>query len=84
MTRYGLYGRTSRDFLTYGGRVLVHSSPLGDVWARAELEFLFPSATVREVPGDFPATQCLPIEHHPALAGTTFPLDRREFVHRGA
>ena len=79
--RYGLYGQRCRDFLTYGGRVLVHSSELGDDRARAELAFLFPSATVREVPADFPAGQCLPIQHHPALAGTTFPLNRREFVH---
>lgn len=83
MRRYGLYGPTTRDFLTYGGRVLVHSSPLGDDRARAELAFLFPASTVREVPPSVPAPQCLPVELHPALAGTSFPLDRREFVHSG-
>lgn len=69
---WGLWGRTSRDFLTYGGRVLVHDS-------RAELEWLFPGAPVREVPSSIPADQCLPVEHHPDLASTAFPLDRRNF-----
>ncbi len=72
MTLYGLYGRISRDFLTYGGRVLVHPS-------QAELEWLFPGAVVREVPPSFPADQCLPVAQHPDLASTTFPLDRSDF-----
>lgn len=70
--RYALYGRCSRDFLTFGGRVLVHDD-------RAEMEFLFPGCPVRELPADIPADQTLPIEHHPDLAATTFPLDRNEF-----
>lgn len=81
--RYGLYGPASRDFLTSGGLILVHSSELGDDRARAELAFLFPSATVREVPPSIPAAQCLPVQLHPALAGTSFPLRREEFVHSG-
>lgn len=72
MRRYGLYGRNSRDFLTWGGRILIHDN-------RAEMEWLFPGVPVRELPNDIPANQTLPIEHHPDLAGTTFPIDRREF-----
>lgn len=72
MKRYGLWGRTGRDFLTYGGRVLVH----GD---RAELEWLFPGAAVREVPPTFPEGQCLPVKFHPDLASVTWPLTREQF-----
>lgn len=74
MARYGLYSPTTRDFLTHGGRVLTHTS-------RPEMEFLFPGSVVREVPPSIPADQCLPLPLHPALASTSFPLDRREFVH---
>lgn len=82
MTRYGLYSPTLRDFLTFQGRVLVHSSELGAARAKAELEFLFPASVVREVPASIPADQCLPVAHHPRVRGAvTFPLDRREFVH---
>lgn len=76
MKRYGLYGSTSRDFLTYGGQILVH----GD---HAELAFLFPhGVTVRELPADIPADQCLPIRFHPDLQSVRWPLDRRQFTHR--
>lgn len=73
MTRYGLYGATAREFLTFGGRVLVH----GD---RAELEWLFPGCPVREVPPSFPPEQCLPVEHHPDLGAVSFPLTKEQFV----
>lgn len=73
MKRYGLYGRTTREFLTVGGRVLVHQN-------RAEMEWLFPGSTVREVPPTFPPDQTLPLEHHPALVGVvTFPIRKEEF-----
>lgn len=70
--RYGLYGDTTRDFLTYGGRVLVHGS-------RAELEFLCPGTRVREVPPSVPAEQTLPIRFHPHLQHLSWPLRREEF-----
>lgn len=72
MTVYGLWGPTSRDFLTFRGRVLVHDN-------RAELEWLFPGAPVREVPSSFKADQCFAIEHHPDLAMVRFPLQRSDF-----
>lgn len=72
MTRYGLWGQTSRDFLTYEGRVLVHDN-------RAEMEWLFPGATVREVPPSFRPDQCIPIGQHPQLVAVQFPLNRKDF-----
>lgn len=80
MKRYGIYGDRSGDFLTYGGRVLVHSSPIGDDRARAELEFLFPGSRVREVPAWLAPSLCLPVEMHPELAGIVqFPLTKEQF-----
>lgn len=70
--RYGLYGVNSRDFLTFGGRVLVHDNA-------AELEFLTTGAVVRAVPPSIPDDQTLPISAHPSLAGLRWPLDRRDF-----
>lgn len=67
-TRFGLYGPNSRDFLTYGGRVLVHHD-------RAQLEFLVPNTPVRELPPDIPSDQCLPIRFHPDLAAVEWTED---------
>jgi hypothetical protein len=72
MSAYGIYSPTIRDFLTYSGRVLVHSN-------RAEMEWLFPGARIREVPPSIPDDQRFPLAHHPQLGGTTFPLRREEF-----
>lgn len=73
MKRYGLIGDNSRDFLTYGGRILTHSQS-------AELAFLIPvGARVCELPRDIPPDQCLPIAEHPAMASVRFPLDRKAF-----
>lgn len=71
-TQYGLWGTTRREFLTWRGRVLVHSN-------RAELEWLFPHSVVREVPPSFATNMRLPIQQHPDLQHVTFPLVRSEF-----
>lgn len=70
--RYALQGATSRDLLTYGGRILVH----GD---RAELEFLITGARIVECPRDIPPEQTLPIRYHPNFASVTWPLNRKTF-----
>lgn len=76
MKRYGLYGETTRDFLTSGGQVITHTD-------RDELTFLFPGARIREVPPSIPPDRCLPLPLHPEVVGVmTFPLTRRQFVHR--
>jgi len=79
--RYGLYGRTSRNFLTYGGRILWHDN-------KDDLAFLFPiakngSTQVREIPPDIPMDQCLPIRDHPDMSWVTWPLTRQQFRNSG-
>lgn len=73
---YALYGPVTRDLLTYQGRVIVHHS-------RAELEWLLPRATVREVTDKDVRQRSplppLPLPDHPALAHLSWPLDRTEF-----
>lgn len=81
MKRYGLYGKTSKTFLTYGGRILWHDS-------RDELAFLFPVARnggtqVREIPPDIPPDQCLPVRDHPDMGFVKWPLTRDQFRHQG-
>ena len=73
MKRYGLYGPRSRDFLTCGGRILVHTN-------RAEMEWLFLNVTVREVPRSIPDEQTMPLAAHPQLIGVRFPLNRKDFA----
>lgn len=72
MRAYGIYSPTTRDFLTYSGRVLVHDN-------EAEMAWLFVGARIREVPPSVPDDQRIPLAHHPQLGGTTFPLVRSEF-----
>jgi hypothetical protein len=72
MTRYGLQGATSRELLTYGGRVLVHDNAV-------ELGFLVAGAEVVTVPRDIPPEQTLPISVHPELTGLRWPLRREDF-----
>lgn len=73
MSRYALQGTTSRDLLTWNGRVLVHGN-------KGELEFLF-TGDVRVIPcpRDIPPEQTLDIRYHPQLASVTWPLDRKDF-----
>lgn len=72
--RYGLYGEISRDWLTYGGRILWHDDA-------AEMEYLVPLGTtqVREIPADIPDDLMLPLRDHPQMAAVRFPLRRSDF-----
>ena len=73
MSRYALQGTTSRDLLTWNGKVLVHNN-------RAEMEFLFAGEVrVVDCPRDIPPEQTLEIRYHPQLASVTWPLDRKDF-----
>lgn len=72
MSRWGLWSTTTRDFLTYGGRILVHDN-------QGEMEFLFPGAPLRQLPLSIPPDQTLPIALHPDLASVTWPLTRSQF-----
>ena len=78
MRRFGLYGETCREFLTYLGRVLEHDDA-------AELEFLVPGAVkggvqVREIPPDFVPDQRYPIREHPGFSWVRWPLSREQFT----
>ncbi|MEU6365768.1 hypothetical protein ABZ876_08425 [Streptomyces sp. NPDC046931] len=73
MSRYALQGTTSRDLLTWNGKVLVHDNA-------AEMEFLF-AGDVRVIPcpRDIPPEQTLEIRYHPQLEAVTWPLNRKDF-----
>ncbi len=73
MSRYALQGTTSRDLLTWNGKVLVHDNP-------AEMEFLFAGdVQVIPCPRSIPPEQTLPIRFHPQLAAVRWPLRREDF-----
>lgn len=77
MSRYGLYEPvTTRDFLTYQGRIITHPSA-------EQAEFLVPGVQAREVPGDVPEDQCFPLRYMPDFAsvqwGPNGELDRSQF-----
>jgi hypothetical protein len=73
MSRYALQGETSKELLTYGGRVLVHDNP-------TELEFLIAGARVVAVPRDIPPDQTMPVRYHPSLVSVRWPLRREDFT----
>lgn len=76
MTRYGVMGARSRDFLTYMGRVIVHDN-------KAELEFLIRGEVrIMELPRDWPVDQTISIKDHPDFASVQWPLTRNQFVRR--
>jgi len=70
--RYGLWGETCRDFLSWHGKVIVHTS-------KPELEFLVVGCPVREVPASIRPEDTIPIAAHPQFASVQWPLDRRHF-----
>lgn len=70
--RWALRGDTSRELLTWHGRVIVH----GD---KGELEFLITGATPIPCPRSIPDEQTVPISMLPQFAHHRFPLDRRDY-----
>jgi hypothetical protein len=73
MSRYALQGTTSRDLLTWNGRILTHDN-------RAEMEFLVTGdVRVVECPRDIPPEQTLELRHHPNFAAVEWPLTREQF-----
>jgi len=73
MRRFGLYGDNSHDFLTWGGRILVHDN-------RDEMSWLVPfGATVKELPRDIPEGQTVPLLAHPNFTGVTRPITKEQF-----
>lgn len=76
MTLYALVGATTRDLLTYRGRVIVHDN-------RTEMAFLLPNArTVPVTDADLVARSPLPpipLREHPDMAAVQWPLTREQF-----
>lgn len=70
--RWALQGERSRELLTWGGRVLVHSS-------KPELEFLIAGAKPVPCPRSIPDEQTVPLPAHPQFAHHRFPLDRADY-----
>lgn len=67
---YGLWGETSNQFLTQGGRVIFHTN-------REELEFLFPGTRVKPV-GVNPL-EGIPVQYLRGMEAVKFPIDRSAF-----
>ena len=67
---YGIVGRTTRQLLTYQGKVILHDD-------RGEMEFLFPAEKVIAVESwgeDF-----LLLKDHPNMAPVRWPLSKTDF-----
>lgn len=69
--RWGLYGEASKDFLTFGGRIIYHTDS-------AELEWVTTGARVREIPRDIPDELMMPLLDHPHYEGVT-KIEPRQF-----
>lgn len=73
MKRFAMEGPVSKQLLTYGGLVLVHTD-------RSEMEFLFPGVRVVQIGGQIPTRDTMSITQHPDIAGKVrFPLRREDF-----
>jgi hypothetical protein len=70
--RWALQGETSRELLTWQGRVIVHSS-------KSELEFLITGARVIACPRSVPDEQTVPLPMLPQFAHHRFPLRRADY-----
>lgn len=71
MKLYAMVGDKSHDYITYGGRVLVHY----DV---DELHFLFPNMRLVTVKENL-QRELMMLRDHPDMASVTFPLKRSDF-----
>lgn len=67
---YALVGSRTGDFLTYGGRVIVHHS-------KDEMSFLFPRTRVVKVTSDPGPT--IRLKDHPDLTHVQWPLRKEAF-----
>ncbi|MEU6234421.1 hypothetical protein [Kitasatospora sp. NPDC047058] len=70
--RWALQGESSRELLTWRGRVLVHNS-------RPELEFLITGARPVRCPRDIPNEHTIPLQFHPQFQHHCFPLRREDY-----
>jgi hypothetical protein len=67
--KYVLVGRTTKEPLSYRGKVLVHDN-------KAELEFLFPNERVAPLPSYFDDSLTMALKDHPDMDTVQFPLNQ--------
>lgn len=68
--KYCLIGRSTKEPLSYQGRVIVHNN-------KAELEFLFPAERVAPLPKHFDDSLTMALTEHPDIKGCVqFPLEQ--------
>lgn len=67
--KYVLVGRTTKDALSYGGKIIVHDN-------KAELEFLFPNERVAPLPSYVDDSLTMALKDHPGMQEVQFPLDQ--------
>jgi hypothetical protein len=65
--KYCLIGRSTKEPLSYQGRVIVH----GD---KSELEFLFPNERVAPLPKHFDEGMTMALKDHPDMEPIKWPL----------
>jgi hypothetical protein len=69
MKKFCLLGRTTKEPLSYKGRVIVHES-------REEFQYLFPNNRVVELPAYFGEDLTIPLKFHPDMGNVKFPLEK--------
>ncbi len=65
--KYVLVGKTTREPLSYMGRVIVHDN-------KAELEYLFPYTRVEPLPNYFGDDLTIELKDHPDMDAVQFPI----------
>lgn len=69
---YGIWGENSRAFLTSGGRVIIHHN-------RAEMQFLFPHNTIKEIWVSPDPDKTIGLRFVPGLEHIRWPLRKEDF-----
>ena len=64
-----LVGRTTKDALSYKGKILVHDSA-------EELQFLFPNERVAPLPSYVDDSLTMALKDHPDMQTVQFPLNK--------
>jgi hypothetical protein len=67
--KYVLVGRTTKDALSYKGKILVHDSA-------EELQFLFPNERVAPLPSYVDDSLTMALKDHPDMQTVQFPLNK--------
>lgn len=67
--KYVLIGRTTKDALSYQGKILVHDN-------KKELEYLFPNERVAPLPRYVDDSLTMALKDHPDMLMVKFPLNK--------